>query len=125
MVVAAAIVRDGRLLVAQRSRPTLLRGLWELPGGKVEAGETEIDALARECREELGVSVVIQERVGFEVSIDGDWVLRVYAARILDGEPQVVEHLALNWLAADELPALAWLPGNALLIPDLDKLLRG
>ena len=56
-VVAAALFRNGRLLLAQRTGPAELAGLWELPGGKVEPGETVEDALRRELREELGVDV--------------------------------------------------------------------
>lgn len=123
MVVAAAIRRDGRLLVAQRSRPTELAGKWELPGGKVETGEREDEALVRECREELGVSLAVEDRIGADVVIDADWVLRVYAARILAGEPQPLEHLDLRWVNSDGLPALDWLPGNALLFPHLRELL--
>ena len=99
--------------------------MWELPGGKVETGEREDDALVRECREELGVGLAVDGRVGPDVAIDADWVLRVYAARILEGEPQPLEHLDLCWVDVDELPSLDWLPGNALLFPDLRELLAG
>jgi 8-oxo-dGTP diphosphatase len=124
VVVAAAIRREGRLLVAQRSRPQALAGLWELPGGKVEVGEGEIEALSRECREELGVELAIEERVGPDLSINADWVLLTYAARILDGEPQPLEHLELRWVTPAELPALPWVPGNERLVPALCELLR-
>jgi 8-oxo-dGTP diphosphatase len=123
VVVAAAIRRDGLLLVAQRSRPSALAGLWELPGGKVEAGEHATDALSRECREELGVDVAIEERVGADLPINADWVLRTYAARILTGDPQPLEHLDLRWVTPDALSGIAWVPGNERLIPDLRELL--
>jgi len=112
------------LLVAQRAHPRALAGLWELPGGKVEAGEHDIDALARECREELGVDLAIEERVGADLPINAHWVLRTYAARILDGEPQALEHLELRWVTADELLEIVWVPGNERLIPGLCELLR-
>src|SRR6266545_5054036 len=69
VVVGAAILDGGRLLAAQRGEPPALAGGWELPGGKVEPGESEEDALVRECREELGVEIALGKRVG------GDWPL--------------------------------------------------
>lgn len=131
VIVAAAIVtpavRPGdppRLLAAQRAYPPGLAGRWELPGGKVEAGEDELAALVRECREELGVTVVPGERVGADVPIPPGRVLRVWAARVAAGEPQPREHAALRWLRAGELDGLDWLPADRPLVPALRDLLR-
>ena len=108
LVVGAAVVRDGRVLAAHRRTPPVG---WEFPGGKVEAGETGADALVRECREELGVAVVVRDVLG-EVA-HGSIVLRVYLAGSLDGEPQpLTDHDELRWCAADELDALDWLPAD-------------
>ncbi|MFY2859983.1 NUDIX domain-containing protein, partial [Mycobacterium sp. THU-M104] len=66
IVVAAAVISGSAVLVAQRVRPPELAGRWELPGGKVAAGESERDALARELAEELGVAaadVVVGDRL--------------------------------------------------------------
>jgi 8-oxo-dGTP diphosphatase len=113
IVVGAAIVRDGRLLGARRSAPSALAGGWELPGGKVEPGETETDALVRECREELGVAVLPGDRVPGEWQLRDDLVLRVYLATILRGDPRPLEdHDQLRWLAADEIDEVAWLPAD-------------
>ncbi|WP_026413999.1 (deoxy)nucleoside triphosphate pyrophosphohydrolase [Actinomadura oligospora] len=113
VVVGAAIISGGRLLAAQRAEPAELAGGWEFPGGKVDPGESDEQALVRECEEELGVGVVLGERVG------GDWplvlggsVLRVWTATVVAGEPEALEHLALRWLAADELYEVEWLPGD-------------
>jgi 8-oxo-dGTP diphosphatase len=125
VVVGAAILRAGQLLAAQRSRPAALAGYWELPGGKVEPGEDERAALARECREELGVAVAVGDRVGPEVPISDGMVLRTWSATILSGTPYAPEHAALRWLTAAEISELPWLPADAPLIPHLQRLLAG
>ena len=112
------------MLVARRAHPRALAGLWELPGGKVEADEHEADALSRECREELGIELTIQERVGGDLAINADWVLRTYVARIDGGEPRALEHLELRWVTPNELSCLDWVPGNERLVPALCELLR-
>lgn len=113
VVVGAAIIRDHQLLAARRSAPATLAGGWELPGGKVEADETEVDALVRECREELGVAVHAGERVPGEWPLRDDLVLRVYLATIVAGEPQPLEdHDELRWLPAARLDEVAWLPAD-------------
>ena len=115
-VVVAAAILDGtppRLLAAQRAYPAALAGRWELPGGKVGAGEDEIEALVRECREELDVEVVVLDRVGADTpTVGGTGTLRVWWARLRDGEPQPLEHAALRWLGRDELDAVAWLDAD-------------
>lgn len=69
IVVAGALIVDGTLLVAQRARPPELAGLWELPGGKVAAGESDAQALARELREELDVHVRVGACLGADVAL--------------------------------------------------------
>lgn len=125
VVVGAAIVREGLLLVAQRSYPAELAGLWELPGGGVEPGESEIDALRRECIEELEVDVRVGPRVGAEVQLPGERMLRIYAAALSDpaGEPRAVTHEGLRWLGAEALDAVDWLPADRELLPALAELL--
>src|SRR5262245_11474698 len=99
VVVGAAIVEDGRLLAAQRAEPPALMGGWEVPGGKVDPGESDHEALVRECREELGVEIVVGERVGGEWALPNGYVLRIWLATIARGVPHPHEHLALRWLA--------------------------
>ncbi|WP_328381295.1 (deoxy)nucleoside triphosphate pyrophosphohydrolase [Micromonospora zamorensis] len=126
VIVGAAIIRDGRVLACARSAPPEVAGMWEFPGGKVEPGEAEIDALTRECVEELAVRVEIGDRVGRDVRMaHGRSVLKVYAARLLDGEePEALEHEALRWLTADELDSVTWLPADAPIVAALRPLLR-
>ncbi len=113
VVVGAAILHDGRLLAARRCPPSKLAGGWELPGGKVEAGETDRDALVREIREELGVEVALGDRVHGEWACGPTMVLRVYIAVVVDGMPEPLqEHDQLRWLTVDELFDVAWLPAD-------------
>jgi 8-oxo-dGTP diphosphatase len=127
VIVGAAIIADGRVLACARADPPEMAGRWEFPGGKVEPGEDEADALARECLEELGVRVSIGPRVGADVLLGhGGAVLKVYAARLHDGdEPRLIEHQAMRWLAADELSDVAWLPADAPIVAALPPLLNG
>ena len=121
MVVGAAIISDGRLLSAQRAEPPHMAGGWELPGGKVDPGESDEDALVRECHEELAVKIRLRRRVGADWRLSERSVLRVWTAEVLEGEPRALEHLALRWLSPDELYDVAWLPGD---LPVIDVLSR-
>ena len=125
VIVGAAIIKDGRVLACARSAPPEVAGMWEFPGGKVEPGESETAALARECAEELAVRVEVGERVGRNVRMaHGRSVLKVYAARLLhDDQPQALEHSALRWLSAAELDSVTWLPADAPIVAALRPLL--
>jgi 8-oxo-dGTP diphosphatase len=112
IVVAAAIVAEGKVLVAQRLRPPELAGRWELPGGKVAAGETEPEALARELAEELGVAVEVGARLGDDVELNPTTTLRAYVATLTLGEPQPHDHSALRWASASELHDVDWVPAD-------------
>lgn len=127
VVVGAAIIVDGRVLGCARSAPPEVAGRWEFPGGKVEPGETETDALARECAEELGVRVEVGARVGRDVRMaHGRSVLRVYVARLLHGDqPKALEHSELRWLSAAELDSVPWLPADVPIVAALRPLLTG
>lgn len=123
-VVAGAIIRGGRLLLAQRVSPPEFVGMWELPGGKVELGESPGPALERELREELGVDVRVHERVGVDVWLTEHLVLRAYRAELLVGEPIPHEHSAVAWVTADELASYPLVPNDEKWIPDLIRLLE-
>lgn len=121
LVVAAAILDDlenpAALLGARRSQPEHLAGRWEFPGGKVEPGETPVDALHRELLEELGVTVELADEIAGPA--DGAWeitdrhVMRLWCARVIEGDPApLVEHDTLRWLAADELYDVPWLDAD-------------
>lgn len=118
-------MRDGVLLAQRRAWPPEAAGKWELPGGRVEAGESDADALRRECVEELDVEIAVGARVGPDVDLPGGKVLRIFAAGLVAGEPRPVEHLELRWLTAAQLPDVDWLPADRLLLGDLAALLAG
>jgi 8-oxo-dGTP diphosphatase len=120
VIVGAAIVADGRVLGCERAEPPETAGRWEFPGGKVEPGENELDALVRECEEELGVKVAIGERVGTDVPLAHGWaLLRVWLATLVSGDPQPLEHRSLRWLGIDELDTVPWLPADAPIVAEL------
>lgn len=118
--VVDSLENPSRLLVARRSAPPQFAGMWEFPGGKLEAGESFEDALHRELIEELGITV----RLGAEVAADDDagWplneraVMRVWFAELLDGEPRPLQdHDELRWVplgSGDEAFALPWIPAD-------------
>jgi 8-oxo-dGTP diphosphatase len=126
IVVGAAIIRAGCVLAQQRGHPPSTAGFWELPGGRVEPGEDDATALARECREELGVGVVVGGRMGPEVTLRPGLVLRIYRAVLdpADVEPHPREHLALRWLSASTVDTVDWLAADRVLLPDLRAVLE-
>ncbi|MFF8725180.1 (deoxy)nucleoside triphosphate pyrophosphohydrolase [Streptomyces sp. NPDC015171] len=112
VVVGAALLDGGRLLAARRSAPADLAGRWELPGGKVEAGERPEDALVRELREELGIDAEPVERVPGEWPLRTPYVLQVWTARLRPGSPEprpLQDHDDLRWLAPDRIWDVPWL----------------
>ena len=124
VVVAGAVITDARVLAARRTRPPDLAGRWELPGGKCEPGETEQEALTRELGEELGVVVTVSNRVGDDVDLGDNRVLRCYQAAIQSGRPVPTDHDAVRWVAADELETVDWLAADRELLVALRRLLR-
>jgi len=119
VVVAGALIRGSAVLLARRRRPPELAGLWELPGGKVAAGETEAAALVRELREELGVDVAVGGRLGADVLLGGGLILRAYQVIQTGGALHNHDHAALRWVEAADLHAVAWVPADRAWLPAL------
>jgi len=118
-VVGAAIVRDGRVLAARRTAPAEAAGRWEFPGGKVEPGETPEAALVREVAEELGCRVEVTGWLAGVVAIGGSHTLAVALARLVEGEPDPVEHDLVRWLGAAELGDVDWLEADRPFLAEL------
>ncbi|MFG2592006.1 (deoxy)nucleoside triphosphate pyrophosphohydrolase [Streptomyces sp. NPDC048438] len=125
VVVAGAVCDGGRLLAARRSAPPELAGRWELPGGKLEPGESGEQALVRELREELGVEAEPLERIPGEWPLKPGLVLRVWTVRLLSGEPTPLEdHDELRWLAPEETDTVDWLDQDRPAVAEAVRRLR-
>ncbi|GAA5108872.1 (deoxy)nucleoside triphosphate pyrophosphohydrolase [Alloalcanivorax gelatiniphagus] len=113
-VVGAVVVRDGKVLAAQRGGNGPLAGLWEFPGGKIEPSESAREALEREVAEELNCVV----EVGGEITTTvhaydfAEITLTTFFCALVDGEPTLTEHTAVRWLLPRDLDSLEWAPAD-------------
>lgn len=122
-VVAALIWRQDRFLICQRPAHKARGLLWEFVGGKVELGETREAALVRECREELGITLRVEDAF-MEVTHsypDLTVHLVVYRSSIAEGEPQLLEHADLKWVKIDEIDAYRFCPADEEILEKLCK----
>ena len=113
--VVAAIIHDdkGRIFVTQRGYGDY-KDWWELPGGKMEAGETPEEALKREIWEELETRIVVERSVE---TVEWDYpqfhlTLHCYWCSVESGHLELKEHEAAKWLNKDELESVNWLPAD-------------
>lgn len=126
VVVAGAVCHQGHLLAARRTAPTALAGRWELPGGKVEPGESPEGALTRELREELGIETEPVSRIPGEWQLNDHWVLWAWEARLLAGEPRPLQdHDELRWLTPQQAFDVDWLPQDLPFVRTLVQRLEG
>ena len=119
-VVAAIIRKDDKVFATQRGYGEW-KDWWEFPGGKMEAGETPEEALAREIREELSTEVRVDE---FLCTVEYDYPkfhlrMHSYLCSLMSEALHLNEHEAAKWLAKDELDSVRWLPADVLVVEAL------
>jgi 8-oxo-dGTP diphosphatase len=128
LVVAAALVdADGRVLLQQRPEGKSLAGLWEFPGGKIDAGETPEQALVRELEEELGIrtwqSCLAPASFASEPLSDRHLIMLLYVCRKWEGQPELRHASAMKWVRPAEMFALPMPAADLPLIGLLDSLI--
>ena len=113
-VVAALVWDNGRFMICQRPAHKSNALLWEFVGGKLEKGETKQEALIRECREELGITVEVGEEFFDVVHQYPDILvhLTIFNARIAEGTPELLEHNDLKWILPGEIPQYKFCPAD-------------
>jgi len=121
-VVAALIIKDGRILVCQRTRHQTMPLKWEFPGGKIEAGEQPREALHRELDEELGIDATIGEevsRIRHQYKTGNSVELRFHAVHEYRGEIENRIFRDVRWALRSELPSYDFLEADFALVKDL------
>lgn len=122
-VVVALIWDENRFMICQRPAHKARGSLWEFVGGKVEPGESKEEALIRECREELGVTVEVGD-VFMEVTHQYPDItvhLTLFSASIREGVPQKLEHQDIRWITAEEIGKFSFCPADTEILEKLKK----
>ena len=119
-VVAAIIHQEGRILATQRGYGEY-KGWWEFPGGKMEPGETEEQAIVREIREELDVEIVVERKV---CTVEHDYpqfhlVMHCFWCSMSRGVLELKEHQSARWLEPSERGSVEWLPADVSVVEAL------
>ena len=119
-VVAAVIRKDDKIFATQRGYGEW-KDWWEFPGGKIEPGETQEDALKREIREELSSEISVDD---FLCTVEYDYpkfhlVMHCYMCSLLTDSLHLNEHEAAKWLGREELTSVKWLPADVEVIERL------
>ncbi len=124
-VVAALIFEGERFMICQRPAHKARGLLWEFVGGKVEPGETKAQALVRECREELGVTIAVGEEFMDVVHEYPDLTvhLTLFRAAIASGTPQKLEHNDIRFITVGEIDNYAFCPADVSILAKLKETL--
>lgn len=122
-VTAAVLERDGRILIARRKRNVRFGGLWEFPGGKLEAGESPEEGLRRELREELGIEAQIKDFIGSFPYAGPSLAVELLAFRAshVSGRLRLSGHDRTRWVLPSELPTYTFTEPDRLLIRALEE----
>ena len=123
-VTAAILVRDGKILIAQRKSSDHLAGKWEFPGGKLEDGESPEECLRRELQEEFGVDTSIGEFLAESVYHYDQISIRLLAYRtsLVRGKLEPNDHDAYAWVSLSEMNRYDFAPAD---VPFVEKLIGG
>lgn len=122
-VVAALIWRNGKFMICQRPSTKSCALLWEFVGGKLEKGETKEQALIRECREELDITLSVGEAFIDVVHEYPDITvhLTLFHAEISEGEPKMLEHNDIKWITPAEIPLFDFCPADKDILAKIQK----
>lgn len=114
-------------MICQRPANKARGLLWEFVGGKVEPGEAKEQALVRECREELGITVAVGDVFAEVTHVYPDLTvhLTLFNARIAEGEPQLLEHNDLRWITPGEIDRYDFCPADEALLKEIKESPRG
>ena len=126
-VVAALIWKNGKFMICRRPAHKARGLLWEFVGGKVELGETKEQALVRECREELAVTVAVQDEFMSLVHEYPDITihLTVFNAYIAEGVPQLLEHNDVRWIPPKEIKNYDFCPADNKILEKITEVYNG
>ncbi len=119
--VVAAVIRDKNRIFATQRGYGEFKDQWEFPGGKIEEGESEEEALKREIMEELNTSIIVEKKID---TIEYDYpsfhlTMSIFWCSIEEGELTLVEHEAALWLEKESLDSVSWLPADLIIIPKI------
>ncbi len=123
IVTAAAIIRDGKVLIAQRQQGSHMEYKWEFPGGKLEPDETPEECIIREIKEEMDIDIEVDDIykvVKFKYE-EKDILLLCYLCRIIKGDGRAIECNDFRWVTKDELPGFDFVPAD---LPIVEKLIN-
>jgi 8-oxo-dGTP diphosphatase len=123
-VTAAILEKDGRVFIAQRKSKDYLAGKWEFPGGKIEAGETPEECLAREMKEEFDIEVSVGEFLGSNIHHYDHISIELMAYRTFwdGGQITSTDHMDYRWVVVEQLPEFDFAPADR---PFADRLTSG